>query len=132
MSKRSKKLVGDVGAFVKEYTRKAQKGVEPNDRGYDRKLEHTIKHMKPDELSELMSGDGSGLSTDLESKWFSGEEISNVLFQLNQTVEIGSGTYEGNKGAIISLLQIEPEVRYFIEIENGESLSVLQTQIKKL
>jgi ribosomal protein S18 len=40
--------------FVQEYGRKAQKGVEPNDRGYDREIEKAVKRMKPDELDRLL------------------------------------------------------------------------------
>jgi hypothetical protein len=40
---------------VKEYGRKAQRGVEPNDWQYDRKVEKLIKRMDPQELSELLN-----------------------------------------------------------------------------
>jgi hypothetical protein len=40
--------------FVQAYGRKAQKGVEPNDRHYDRAFEKIVKRMKPDELDQLM------------------------------------------------------------------------------
>ncbi|WP_020407205.1 hypothetical protein [Hahella ganghwensis] len=55
-SKRDKKLEGDIGAFIKQYRRKAQAGWDPNDRSYDRKLEERIKHMSPEELSDLLYG----------------------------------------------------------------------------
>jgi len=51
------KLAGAVAVFAKGYKRPARKGYDPNDRGYDRKLEEKIKRMKPDELSNLLSGD---------------------------------------------------------------------------
>jgi len=47
-------LKSNIGQFVKVYSRKAQRGVEPNDRHYDRKIEQLIKHMDPRELSELL------------------------------------------------------------------------------
>jgi len=40
---------------LKEYGRKAQRGVEPNDRQYDRKVEKLIKRMDSKELSELLN-----------------------------------------------------------------------------
>lgn len=55
-SRRTRKLEGDIGAFIKQYQRKAHAGMDPNDRGYDRKLEEKIKHMSPEELSDLMYG----------------------------------------------------------------------------
>jgi hypothetical protein len=49
--------VGAVRRFVNQYGRKAQKGIEPNDRTYDRKVEKTVKRMKPQQLDELLRDD---------------------------------------------------------------------------
>jgi hypothetical protein len=46
-----------VRQFIGQYARKAQKGVEPNDRRYDRKVEQVVKHMKPDALDRLLRDD---------------------------------------------------------------------------
>jgi hypothetical protein len=69
MSKRGKKLKTEIGTFLRQYARKAQRGVEPNDRKYDEDIERIIKKMKPEELSTLMSEDidGNELNSD-ESK----------------------------------------------------------------
>ena len=40
--------------FVKQYARKAQRGVEPNDRRYDRKIEDRVRRMSPEELDALL------------------------------------------------------------------------------
>lgn len=56
-NKRQKKLEASIGAFIKKYKRKAQSGVEPNDRRYDREFEKKIKHMDPEELNDLLYGD---------------------------------------------------------------------------
>jgi hypothetical protein len=53
--KKKEWLKSNIGQFVKEYCRKAQRGVEPNDRQYDRKVEKLIKRMDPKELSELLN-----------------------------------------------------------------------------
>jgi hypothetical protein len=47
------------GAFMRLYQRKAQRGIEPNDRRYDHKLEQQIKRLRPEELSDLLSGDAA-------------------------------------------------------------------------
>jgi hypothetical protein len=47
----------NLGAFLQQYQRKAQRGVEPNDRHYDRDLEAKLKRMKPEDLGRLMSED---------------------------------------------------------------------------
>ena len=47
----------NIGTFLQQYQRKAQRGVEPNDRQYDRNLEAKLKRMKPEEVSRLMNDD---------------------------------------------------------------------------
>ena len=54
--KRARKSA-QLATFVQQYGRKAQPGVEPNDRGYDRNLEHAVKRMPPDELDRLLRED---------------------------------------------------------------------------
>ena len=46
----------NIGDFMRQYQRKAQRGVEPNDRQYDRKVEEEIKRMDPFELGRLING----------------------------------------------------------------------------
>ena len=46
----------NIGDFMRQYQRKAQRGVEPNDRQYDRKVEEEIKRMDPFELDRLING----------------------------------------------------------------------------
>ena len=56
MSLKGKKdLEKHIGKFMKQYARKAQKGQEPNDRDYDRKVEQYLKQLSPYELSALMN-----------------------------------------------------------------------------
>ena len=43
--------------FVEACGRQAQKGIEPNDRGYDRKVEKAVKRMKPEELDRVLRDD---------------------------------------------------------------------------
>jgi type II secretory pathway component HofQ len=43
--------------FVQSYGRRAQKGVEPNDRSYEREVEKAVKRMRPDELDRLLRED---------------------------------------------------------------------------
>lgn len=47
----------DVAKFIQQYGRKAMKGIDPNDRSYDRKLEATLKKMPPERLDRLMRED---------------------------------------------------------------------------
>jgi len=56
MSKRKRRLEGDIGAFVRQYARKHYPNHDPNDRRYDRKIEKLVRSMSPEELDELMHG----------------------------------------------------------------------------
>jgi ribosomal protein S20 len=40
--------------FVRQIGRKAQRGVEPNDRKFDRKTLQAVRHMKPAELDQFL------------------------------------------------------------------------------
>ena len=58
LPKRTKStLAAKLGRFVQQYGRKAQKGWDPNDRNYDRKLEEKMKKLSPEELSDLLTGE---------------------------------------------------------------------------
>ena len=40
--------------FAEQYARKAQRGKEPNDRKYARKVEKIVKRMDPEQLDSLL------------------------------------------------------------------------------
>jgi hypothetical protein len=52
-----KKLAGEIAVFAKQYGRRAHKRHDPNDSGYDRKIEEKMKRLKPEDLSDLLSDD---------------------------------------------------------------------------
>lgn len=43
-----------LGAFVRQYGRRGRAPHDPNDRGYDRKIEQQLKRLRPEELDELL------------------------------------------------------------------------------
>lgn len=58
LSKKKKKALGRrIGAFLQQYSRKAQKGQEPNDRQYNRGIEKIIRKLTPEELDVLLNGE---------------------------------------------------------------------------
>lgn len=54
-----KRALGAAAVFVfaQQYGRKAQRGAEPNDRRYSRKMERKLKQLKPERLDLLMRDD---------------------------------------------------------------------------
>lgn len=127
MSKRSKKLEGKVGAFLKQYQRKAHAGHDPNDRHYDRAIEEKLKHMSPEQLSELMSGEGV-VTSEIEEKWLRGDAIANVKHLANAPVRIVKGQYRDQVGTVKSLIDLHPEPKYLVELTGGETIVVFESQ----
>lgn len=52
---------GEFAVFMRQYARKAQRGVEPNDRQFDRGIESAVKRMPADELDRLLREDDDGM-----------------------------------------------------------------------
>lgn len=49
--------VGELGIFLRQYARKAQKNREPNDRRYDHDVAKQVQQMSPEELDRLLRDD---------------------------------------------------------------------------
>ena len=47
----------EVAVFIRQYGRKAQKGIEPNDRRFNEDVERLVKQMDPVELDRLLRED---------------------------------------------------------------------------
>ena len=45
-----------IGAFLRQYRRRAHKGWDPNDRGYDREIETYLRKLRPEDLDILLNG----------------------------------------------------------------------------
>jgi hypothetical protein len=57
VSRRTKKIIArEMGTFLRLYGRKAQKGVEPNDRPYDPLIAYSLRRLKPEQLDEMING----------------------------------------------------------------------------
>ena len=130
MSKRRSRLEGEIGSFIKQYQRKSQRGVEPNDRGYDREIEKIIKNMKPHELSELMNqGADTEISAEIDEKWQLRQNITGVNFyQGDKVIFITSKKIE-QYGTIAMLYRLLPEPEYLIEVNSGEIEKSFQSNI---
>ncbi|MEL6303147.1 MAG: hypothetical protein AAFR07_16135 [Pseudomonadota bacterium] len=131
MSKRIRRLSGELGAFVKQYGRKAQRGVEPNDRRYDRDVEQLIKQIDPVQLSDLIAGD-EHLDPETESDWYSGREVVGIKFRFEQVVFLESDQKPKDRATVVSLLGISPKPRYLINLIDGREIDVLESQLRAI
>jgi hypothetical protein len=58
MARKKRINEADLAAFLRQYGRKRQKGREPNDRDYDRKLAARVKRMRAEDADRLMRDPG--------------------------------------------------------------------------
>ena len=56
-SEKKQRLANATATYLRQIGRKAQKGAEPNDRAYDRKLDHKLKRMRPEDVDSLFRGE---------------------------------------------------------------------------
>jgi len=134
MKKKQSKLTKNIGDFFKQYQRKSQRGVEPNDRSYDRKVEKKVKALPPEELSNLMHDDSDvEVPKEVDDKWFSNESIDGVSFKLNDSVSVIAGPHAGKSGTVISLNRLIPEPEYLVELGSGAGdIKAFQSNLRKL
>jgi predicted secreted Zn-dependent protease len=68
MPKKNKREIAKViDQFLQQYRRRAPRHGEPNDRGYDRKIERYLKRMKPEDLDGVLNGeDGERFDSEKE------------------------------------------------------------------
>lgn len=50
---KKQRLANATALYLRQIGRQAQKGVEPNDRQYDRKLDGKLKRMRPEDVDAL-------------------------------------------------------------------------------
>jgi len=83
-----------IGLFLQQYQRKAQRGAEPNDRQYDRKIERYIRRMKPEELDKVLNGEeGDRLDESWKAKRYQLDVGRQMWFELAPNIgleELGS------------------------------------------
>jgi hypothetical protein len=56
------------------------------------------------------------ISPDLEKLWFRQEAVPGAAFRLNDYVAIVSGEHAGKFGSVISLLTLDPQPTYLVEL----------------
>jgi hypothetical protein len=67
---------------------------------------------------------------ELESRWVTEAGIPGVDFGFSDLVRIKSGQYAGQAAEVISLLSIEAEPLYMVEIaSNGKSVALSQSDL---
>jgi hypothetical protein len=71
------------------------------------------------------------LNAETVARWMAGELPEGVQFGLNAAVEIRFGVQRGARGAVISLVGLEPEPRYVVEMSSGVDAEVSQWSLQE-
>jgi hypothetical protein len=71
------------------------------------------------------------MSLELSNNWMGGEALEGVLYALNESVEVITELGVSEAGSVITLLEIEPEPKYIVELCNGTDVYALQSAIRK-
>jgi hypothetical protein len=59
------------------------------------------------------------------------EPIEGVEFSHNDFVNVVSGDSAGMKGSLVTILTLDPEPRYLVELESGVDVPVWQSQLSR-
>jgi hypothetical protein len=67
---------------------------------------------------------------DVANQWMAGEILPGVTFSLNQPVHVEAGSGSRKSGSVISLLGVEPEPKYLVELGSGAHIEVFQQLLR--
>jgi hypothetical protein len=67
---------------------------------------------------------------EIEAAFYSGDLSKGVFFRLNDYVLILDKNHSGKNGSVISIVTMEPEATYLIELEDGRDVEINQSQIQ--
>lgn len=65
------------------------------------------------------------------ARWVAGELPADVRFGMNAAVEVRSRPPYPAKGKVISLLGLEPEPRYLVELASGDEIEARQVNLQE-
>lgn len=68
-------------------------------------------------------------TSDLLQAFLNGEHIASVRYAHNDYVQVVAGAHAGQSGSLVSLLSVDPEPLYVVELESGIDAEVLQSEL---
>lgn len=66
---------------------------------------------------------------DVEGAFFSGEHGGAVKFCYNDTVTVAGGDHAGKKGIVVLLLEMDPQIKYMLSLDDGSDIEVLENEL---
>jgi len=72
------------------------------------------------------------ISIEIQDSFFSGIKTVEMHYTINDAVTVVSGNNTGAVGSVISITEIEPELKYLIETSAGKDIEVKQSNLQSL
>jgi hypothetical protein len=70
-------------------------------------------------------------SEDLAQAFLDRVSIPGITFWHNDYVRVVSGTHSGSAGSLVTVLSLQPEPRFVLELESGFDVEVYQSEIER-
>ena len=67
---------------------------------------------------------------DIAQAFLNHTPMPGVLFEHNDYVRIVDGPYAGQSGSLVTVIGLEPEPKFVLELESGFDVEILQSHIK--
>jgi len=67
---------------------------------------------------------------DIAQAFLNHTPIKGVQFEHNDYVRIVAGSHAGQFGSLITVIGLEPEPKFVLELESGFDIEIMQSQIK--
>jgi len=69
-------------------------------------------------------------TVDLGKSFLNREPIAGVMYFHNDYVRVIGGDHEGSFGSLVTVLSLEPQPRFVLELESGCDIEVDQSEIE--
>lgn len=69
-------------------------------------------------------------SQDIAQAFLDHTSIPGVMFEHNDYVHIVGGPNSGKSGSLVTVVALEPEPKFILELESGFDVEVMQSHIK--
>jgi len=70
------------------------------------------------------------ISKEIQESFYSGNKTEEMHYTINDAVKVLSGDNAGDLGSVISIIEIEPAIKYLVETSTGKDIEVKQSNLQ--
>jgi transcription antitermination factor NusG len=67
---------------------------------------------------------------DIVQSFLNHTPISGVLFKHNDYIRVVDGPYAGQAGSLVTVIGLDPEPRFVVELESGADVEIMQSHVE--